>query len=254
MNQMKCLVLQVKGKMAHFRNITSTIRARSYSFPPKTTVAGLLGAIVGVERYNLPNFARSLLVALKIDVPPRKLIFSINNLKIKTRSFKQLCEQLRGSGGHTQQATEILLPQVGQTLQYTCFLMSQKQNLLKMIFERIKNKNYSFPPSLGPANFPATINIVSWGRAEKITLKEPVVMDSVIAEDEIEDIVPIPGCYHREGPMPTQLNALRENIGPLRWYYYATDLTQTKILPSKAKVKRAFQVDYCGRQAIISPL
>lgn len=54
-----CVVLDVYGDYAHFRKPSTTSPARSYGIPPRTTVAGMIAAMLGMERdsyYHL--FAR----------------------------------------------------------------------------------------------------------------------------------------------------------------------------------------------------
>ncbi|MEW6070945.1 MAG: CRISPR-associated protein Cas5, partial [Candidatus Thermoplasmatota archaeon] len=45
---MEPLVFTIKGQFAHWRKWFTTTSPLTYSFPPRTAVIGLIGAILGV--------------------------------------------------------------------------------------------------------------------------------------------------------------------------------------------------------------
>ncbi|MDW8022877.1 MAG: CRISPR-associated protein Cas5, partial [Nitrososphaerota archaeon] len=46
---MKLVVFDAKCFFAHFRKHFSTTSSLSYSFPPRTTIAGMMAAILGYD-------------------------------------------------------------------------------------------------------------------------------------------------------------------------------------------------------------
>jgi CRISPR-associated protein Cas5h len=49
---MKILVFDIWGEYAHFKKIYATTSALSYAIPPKPTIYGIIGAILGLEKDN----------------------------------------------------------------------------------------------------------------------------------------------------------------------------------------------------------
>ena len=47
---MKILVFDIWGEYAHFKKIYATTSALSYVVPPKTSIYGYIGAILGLEK------------------------------------------------------------------------------------------------------------------------------------------------------------------------------------------------------------
>ncbi|RMG82383.1 MAG: CRISPR-associated protein Cas5, partial [Bacteroidetes bacterium] len=51
----KLLVFDISGEYGHFRKFNTTTSPLTYSFPPLPALAGLLGAILGIERETSPG-------------------------------------------------------------------------------------------------------------------------------------------------------------------------------------------------------
>lgn len=75
-----CIVFDARGDFAHFRKPETTSPAQSFGIPPRTTVAGMTAAILGLDRdsyYGL--FSReSSRVAVQVLNPVRRQQFAIN--------------------------------------------------------------------------------------------------------------------------------------------------------------------------------
>lgn len=52
---MRVCVFQIKGLYGHWRKWFTTTSPLTYSFPPRTSVIGLIGAILGIEREKIPK-------------------------------------------------------------------------------------------------------------------------------------------------------------------------------------------------------
>lgn len=53
--QVDVLVFDLRGKLAHFRQPDTTVTQATYPFPPRPTLHGLLGAILGID-YSTPKW------------------------------------------------------------------------------------------------------------------------------------------------------------------------------------------------------
>ena len=47
---MKCLVFDIKGDYGHFKKYYTTSSPLTFSIPPRTTVSGMIGALIGRSR------------------------------------------------------------------------------------------------------------------------------------------------------------------------------------------------------------
>lgn len=78
----KVIVLDVWGDYAHFKKIYTTSSPLTYSFPPRTAISGLIGAITGLDkedyfRHFLRKDAR---IGCKIIKPIKKIRIGENHL------------------------------------------------------------------------------------------------------------------------------------------------------------------------------
>ena len=47
---MKCLVFDIKGDYGHFKKYYTTSSPLTFSIPPRTTVSGMIGALIGLDK------------------------------------------------------------------------------------------------------------------------------------------------------------------------------------------------------------
>ena len=144
---MDLLILKVKGKFAHFRKFYTNSSSLSYSVPPRTTVIGLLAAVLGYERdsyYEL--FPKDKFnVSVKKDSCIRKVMQSVNY--IKATSPKNIFQPK----DHTQIPVEILTGDDG--VGYTIYINCADKNLMDELEYRVKDNKYVYSPYLGAAPF-----------------------------------------------------------------------------------------------------
>jgi CRISPR-associated protein Cas5h len=96
----KCLSFRLSGDWAHFRRIDRTVTKQTYRVPPRTTIAGLLAAVVGVGRdgyYDVFGEENSA-IAVELLEPPRTL--SIPSLGLGTNPGETFASR-GGTGGRT---------------------------------------------------------------------------------------------------------------------------------------------------------
>lgn len=77
------LSFTLHGKMAHFRQPDTTVTQSTYPFPPRPTLLGLLGAVMGIN-YHRPEWPRFLAgehyLGLKILAPVRTVCMQMSLL------------------------------------------------------------------------------------------------------------------------------------------------------------------------------
>ncbi|NPV43982.1 hypothetical protein H0A61_00623 [Koleobacter methoxysyntrophicus] len=148
------LSLDIAGKMAHFRKFYTNSSSLSYPFPPRTTIIGMLAAILGIERdgyYDL--FSReSAKIGVRIMGSSRSIIQTVNYINTKE------LRHLDGSGGGTQIPLEIILPlDFSNLLVYRIFLTHEDPGVVKEIFSLARERRTKFPLYFGLTEFTAWI-------------------------------------------------------------------------------------------------
>ncbi len=85
-----CIVLDVAGEQAHFRKPHTTSPAMTFGLPPRTTVAGMVAAILGLPRDSYyDSFDReSSRIAISIESPIRRLSMALNILNTEGSNTK----------------------------------------------------------------------------------------------------------------------------------------------------------------------
>jgi len=85
-----CLVFDVAGEHAHFRKPHTTSPAMTFALPPRTTVAGMVAAMLGLPRDSYyDSFDReSSRIAVSLESPVRRLSMAINILNTEGSDAK----------------------------------------------------------------------------------------------------------------------------------------------------------------------
>lgn len=148
---MDLIILELQGKFAHFRKYYGNNTALSYALPPRTTIMGLLAALLGRERdtYYEEMSSGRLRIGIGIADPIKKSFHRLNNLMIKgDRDF-------RGRLGPVQTPYEMVMPlDLRQGLvRYRVFLSAHDdgQSLLDEIASCLEHKRHIYNLTLGAA-------------------------------------------------------------------------------------------------------
>lgn len=81
----RLLIFDLKGNIAHFRKFYTSSSSLSYSFPPRTTITGLMAGILGRSRdsYYEEFDTSNCKVAISIRNPIRKVMQTVNYIRTK---------------------------------------------------------------------------------------------------------------------------------------------------------------------------
>lgn len=170
MNSKELLIFDIKGEYGHFRKYNTTTSPLTYSIPTRTAIAGILGAILGMEREIrdgvYPEGAEPVQeffskersdMAVQIMRPVKKenIGFNLINTKI---SFYELTRKSR-----TQIEFELV-----KDVHYRIYLAMEDIAKFEELSERIENKRHHFTPYLGLAQFTAQVDFVQRASASKV--------------------------------------------------------------------------------------
>jgi len=159
------VVFDLRGPMAHFRKYYTNSSSLTYAFPPRTTLAGIVAAMMGVERdgyYELlqpPNCY----FALEILEPVRTVIFTVNYLPTdETETVaRKFIEMVKTWQPRTQIPVEIALPaQKGKWLCYRVYLWHSDSRFLEDLEKRLMEGRFVYPPALGISELLCSVSFV----------------------------------------------------------------------------------------------
>ncbi len=248
MNYKEILIFDISSEYGHFRKYNTTTSPLTYSIPTRTAIAGMLGAILGMEREtNIGIFPEGAIpvqeffskqnsdIAVQIKKPVKKANVAMNLINTKL-SFYDLSK-----AGRTQIDFELL-----KDLKYRVFFtLNNNQDIFDKLCERIKEKNHHFSPYLGLAQFTATIDFID--RTEAIILQnsknEYIEIITAVNLTKIKDENPVDFDYnamYSANNMPIEMNSKREV------QEYSEVLIEKNGNYIKAKVENYYKVEKYG--------
>ncbi len=248
MNYKEILIFDISSEFGHFRKYNTTTSPLSYSIPTRTAVAGILGAILGMERevadgvypvgaIPVQEFFSKVNsdIAVQILNPVKKENVAMNLINTKT-SF---CDLTRA--GRTQIEFELV-----KNVKYRIFFaLGNNQLAFNELAERIKTKSHHFSPYLGLAQFTATIDFVDIKQAEARENKEDSFIEIITAVNLSKTIGEQPvefdySAMYSANNMPIEMNRNREI------QEFSEVLIEKNGLPVKAKVKDYYKIENYG--------
>ncbi len=179
---MRVVVFDLYGKFAHFRKFYTNSSSLTYGIPPRTTIAGIVAAILGLERdsyYELFS-SENLFIGVNKLSKTRKLLQTLNYMKATSMA------ELIAPKDHTQVPFEILAGE--DNVVFRIYLSHKDTNTFVEIDNRIKNNDITYPPYLGSASFGCNITYVGTYDAEVLDCKDYIKLNTAIRSSDIEEI------------------------------------------------------------------
>jgi len=246
MNSKELLIFDIRGEYGHFRKYNTTTSPLSYSIPTRTAIAGILGAILGMEREIrdgvYPEGAEPVQeffskersdMAVQIMRPVKKenIGFNLINTKI---SFFELTRKSR-----TQIEFELV-----KDVHYRIFLSMADEQRFEELSERIKNKQHHFTPYLGLAQFTAQVDFVQRAKATEVVSNgefTEIVTAVNMTKLQGEPLVEFQReCFYSANNMPIAMNRDREVLE------YSEVLIEKNGKPLRVRVSDFYTVDGVG--------
>ncbi len=148
---MDLIILELRGKFAHFRKYYGNNTALSYALPPRTTLTGIFAALLGRARdsYYREMASSHFRVGIGIKNPVKKSFHRLNNLMIKGGG------DFRGRLGPVQTPYEIVTGLDLRTdfVEYQIFLSAFEagEAVFSEISKCLESKDHTFNLTLGSA-------------------------------------------------------------------------------------------------------
>lgn len=222
-----CLSFSVRGDWAHFRRVEGTTVKQSYRIMPRTTVAGMLAAILGLDRDSYYELFGPETSAMAIE--PQFDLRSINMAENALSTADGMNETHSGS------AMKIKLPSPEKPRQqhnyeflvdakYRIDLWLADRDVYDELHERIEKRQYHYSPSLGLSECLATTR---YHGEYDLSESASSTVDSAIPTDT-RALVPGTGVEYASERSPGFMRAetdheggqtLRQTTGFLDWVY-----------------------------------
>lgn len=173
---MKVMIFDLKGPFAHFRKIYTNSSSLSYSLPPRTTLAGIIAAILGWERDSYYEVMSSKKVGIAVQkiTQTRKIIQTLNYIKIsddkKNKTNKINISLLSPREGHTQIPFEIICGE--PEIRYRVYLKSENADIYEGLKKALQEEKSVFPIYLGAAPFSGVFEWVGEGELKQDDSRE----------------------------------------------------------------------------------
>lgn len=186
---MEILSFDISGKFAHFRKYYANNTAMSYSMPPRTTVMGMLAAILGLSRdsYYEELSSEKIRLGIRVVKPIKKSFHRVNLLKVESHS------DFRGKKGRVQIPTELVsgIDIRRDSIIYRIYVAYFPEG--KEVFENLRlsleKRQQIYNLTLGSANYSASLsNFKIHDTEEKEATKEDLIFDSAVLTDSVSGL------------------------------------------------------------------
>lgn len=185
----RLLIFDIKGSTAHFRKFYTNSSSLSYTFPPRTTITGLIAGILGKPRdsYYEALSSKQCKIAISVRNPLRKIMQTVNY--VQTKKDKGGIKAVNLSAGHTQVPLEIVLPsQNSKEIKYRIYFY-HNDKIMWDLQEILESGKFVYPPYLGISEFLAEVNFVDFIKGKQISTfsnsEVPVEITTVVNVEQI---------------------------------------------------------------------
>jgi len=199
------LVFRVKGQFAHWRKWFTTTSPLTYSFPPRTAILGLVGAIAGVQRDEIPE--KFPLQATKISVCP---LTRIVKDRLPETWYWSPVRIVDGEIQLGEKKEAIKTFQVNLEVirypYYRIIFWHEDEKLMAELAARLREKRWFYPPCLGIMGFLADIEFEGEDEAEEAEGGK-IELNSILPLDEDSPLLELnpSGNYIREERLPLEV-------------------------------------------------
>lgn len=258
MNYKKLLIFDISSEYGHFRKFNTTTSPLTYSFPTRPAIAGLIGAIIGIERETgtnkykegsvpLPELLsrQNTSIAVQLQAPVKKTNIGFN--LVSTKNFRDYFnindKDAKGSIKDSYRRTQIEF-ELLKNPSFRIFISWENKDLFQKLIENVKQNKTHFTPYLGLSQFMAQLTFVDVCQAELIESDdyEDVVTAINLSKVKGDDPVRFDYEYGRytSDTMPIEMRADRIVTD------FADVLVETNGKPTRAKLKEIYRTQDYG--------
>lgn len=196
----RVIVFDVWGDYAHFRKNYSTSSPLTYSFPPRTALSGLIGAIAGLDKadYFKQFFRDGAKIGCKIMKPVKKVRIGENLIDTKSAVKMHLIKN------RTQIRFEFV-----KDPKYRIYFSHSDEQFYKKLKDLLSSHQSVYTPCLGLSQLICNFEFVGEfelkASGEDVQIIDSVVPGKFIQEPEFEE-----GKEYFSEVMPCEMGEARE--------------------------------------------
>ncbi|WP_436909376.1 type I-B CRISPR-associated protein Cas5b [Halosimplex marinum] len=189
----KCLTFTLSGDWGHFRRIDRTVTKQTYRVPPRTTLAGLLAAVVGVGRDGYYDIFERESSAIAVELLNRPRTATLPTLGLGTNPS----ETFDSAGGTGNKTVKARYPDSTDARQlhsyhylvdpaYRISVAVEDPTFYGTLRDRLETGRSYYPPTLGLSELHATLGYGD----DRHTGEFDVARAAVGGETTVDGIVP----------------------------------------------------------------
>lgn len=178
---MRVLNFEIFGDFAHFRPYYTTSSPITYTMIPPTTVYGILGAILGLEKeqYNEILKSKGTKIGIGIKNEVKKISLGVN--LVNTKGNYWVPTRKNSNGPRTPTKYEFL-----KDVCYSIFVTIEDEKMMEQLVQKVKNHMPYYTISLGLANLIADIKYINDGQAQEIQKEDYIELETVVDIEKLK--------------------------------------------------------------------
>jgi CRISPR-associated protein Cas5h len=175
MHSDKLLIFDIASEYGHFRKFNTTTSPLTYSIPTRPAIAGVLGAILGIEReISSGKFKDGVIPVSEVFAKDNAIIAVqlINPVKKVNIAFNLLdTEKTASSFFNIKQRTQIEFELLKEPC-FRLFINVKEDNVFDDLVNRVQGNSTHFTPYLGLSQFTATITFRGLSTFERVNTRD----------------------------------------------------------------------------------
>ncbi|MFW6009095.1 MAG: type I-B CRISPR-associated protein Cas5b [archaeon] len=178
----KILSFIIKGDFAMFRKPWTNKSRKSYRIPPKTTLVGMVSAILGIDKKDYIDkvgFDNTKL-GIKVESNLNTYVTKMNYINSKEINSVKLKNPFRNPKRSERSPSLIELV---KNPKYKIFFHNEDKNLMNKLERRLKNDKYGYNPYLGRKGFFCDISNI---KKEEFIEKNINTCDTILPSNMID--------------------------------------------------------------------
>lgn len=181
---MNALVFKLNGKYAHFKKVYSNSSSLSYYVPPRTTLEGIIAAMLGLSRdsYYDKLHSNKTKIAIINESHLTKITQTLNYIKVTSK------KHFYNPDSHTQIPFEVLTNQNEEDLSFKIIVSFTDEKIYNELNRRLATNKFVYPISLGTAFFSCDVEFLGGGDLVKKTSTDYIKTSCVVPISEIKEI------------------------------------------------------------------
>lgn len=196
----KVLVFDLWGDLAHFKKPYTTTSPLSFAFPPRPTVAGIISAIIGLDKKEYLDYflKKDADIGLRLLAPVKKMRISQNLIDTKkARLFSRI-----------RQRTQIRIEYIKDPA-YRVYLQHKDADLFKLLRNYLEDHECVYTVSLGLSELLANFQFVGEFGLKRQTSRSPELIHSIVPEHAAGEFEFETGKEYFSATIPLEMNKKR---------------------------------------------